>query len=115
MKKMNRKGFMLTETLIVATMLVSVLLVLYIQFKNINTNFSESYSYNSVGASYNLYNVKKYVENNNYSLLAEKLKTNSYIDLTSCLDTYFTSTDYCEILFNKLDIKQVIITNENIV
>ena len=34
MKKANDKGFMLTETLIVATMLITVLLVLYIQFKN---------------------------------------------------------------------------------
>ena len=114
MKKLNRKGFILTETLIVATMLVSVLLILYIEFKNVNTNFSESYSYNAIGASYNLYNVKKYVETSNYSAMAEYLKTNDYIDLTSCPNLYFDSLDYCEILFKKLGIKKVIITNENL-
>ena len=65
MKKMNKRGFMLTETLIVATMLISVLLILYIQFKSVNRSFTSSFSYNTVGSSYNLYNANKYIEISN--------------------------------------------------
>lgn len=114
MKKLNNKGFMLTETLIVATMLITVLMILYVQFKNVNSSFNESFSYNTVGASYGLYNVKIYVEENNYSLIAEKLKSSDYVDLTDCNELFFENVDYCKLLFTKLNINQVIMTNENI-
>ena len=114
MKKMNKKGFMLTETLIVATMLISVLLILYIQFKTVNRSFTSSFSYNTVGSSYNLYNAKKYIEISNYSLIAEKLKVQDYVDLTDCPGMYFADTDYCETLFLRLGVKKLLMTNENI-
>ena len=114
MKKMNKKGFMLTETLIVATMLISVLLILYIQFKSVNRSFTSSFSYNTVGSSYNLYNAKKYIEISNYSLMAEKLKIQDYVDLTECPGMYFADTNYCETLFLKLGVKKLIMTKENI-
>ena len=42
MKKLGKKGFMLTETLIVSTMLITVLLILYVQFKNVTRSFYAS-------------------------------------------------------------------------
>lgn len=114
MKKIGKKGFMLTETLIVSTMLVTVLLILYVQFKNVTRSFYASFTYNTVGSSYNLYNAKLYIEQSNYSLIVEKLKTNDYVDLTECPGTYFTNTDYCETLFTKLGITKIIMTNENL-
>lgn len=114
MKKLGKKGFMLTETLIVSTMLITVLLILYVQFKNVTRSFYASFTYNTVGSSYNLYNAKLYIEQSNYSLIAEKLKTNDYIDLTDCPGSYFTHTDYCETLFAKLGITKIIMTNENL-
>ncbi len=114
MRKLDKKGFMLTETLIVSTMLIAVLVILYVQFKNVTRSFYESFTYNTVGSSYNLYNAKLYIEQSNYSMIAEKLKNSSYVDLTNCPGTYFTNTDYCETLFNKLGIKKLIMTNENL-
>ena len=114
MKKLGKKGFMLTETLIVSTMLITVLLILYVQFKNVTRSFYASFTYNTVGSSYNLYNAKLYIEQSNYSLIAEKLKTNNYIDLTECPGSYFTNTNYCETLFTKLGITKIIMTNENL-
>lgn len=114
MKKLNKKGFMLTETLIVSTMLVAVLLILYVQFKNVTRSFYTSFNYDTVGSSYNLYNAKLYIEQSNYSLIAEKLKTSDYVDLTSCPGIYFTNTEYCEALFSKLGVKKIIMTNENL-
>ncbi len=114
MKKLGKKGFMLTETLIVSTMLITILIILYVQFKNVTRSFYASFTYNTVGSSYNLYNAKLYIEQSDYSLIAEKLKTNTYIDLTDCPGSYFTSTDYCETLFTKLGVTKIIMTNENL-
>ena len=113
MRKLDKKGFMLTETLIVSTMLIAVLIILYVQFKNVTRSFYESFTYNTVGSSYNLYNAKLYIEQSNYSMIAEKLKNNNYVDLTNCPGIYFTNTNYCETLFKKLGIKKIIMTNEN--
>ncbi len=114
MKKLGKKGFMLTETLIVSTMLITILIILYVQFKNVTRSFYASFTYNTVGSSYNLYNAKLYIEQSDYSLIAEKLKTNTYIDLTDCPGSYFTNTDYCETLFTKLGVTKIIMTNENL-
>jgi competence protein ComGC len=114
MTKLNKKGFMLTETLIVSTMLIGVLLILYVQFKNVTRSFSESFTYNTIDSSYNLYNAKLYIEKSNYSLIAEKLKSTTYVDLTDCSSMYFSNTTYCQSLFTKLGIKKIIMTNENI-
>ena len=61
MKKLNKKGFMLTETLIVATMLITILLVMYVQFKTVIRSYQQSFKYNTINNLYSLYNVKKYV------------------------------------------------------
>lgn len=114
MKKMNKKGFMLTETLIVSTMIITVLIVLYVQFKNVSRSFNDSFTYGAIGSSYNLYNAKLYVEQSNYSLMASKLTNDDYVDLTACPPSLFSETNYCSSLFSKLGIEQIIITNEDI-
>ena len=48
MKKKNNKGFMLVETLIVATFLVTTLLFIYVQFNNITRTYDTSFRYNTV-------------------------------------------------------------------
>lgn len=114
MKKMNKKGFMLTETLIVSVMIITVLLVLYVQFKNVSKNFEDTFNYDSIGSSYNLYNAKLYIEQSNYSLLASKLTNEEYVDITNCPNGVFSNTEYCTSLFSNLEIKQLLITNENL-
>ena len=50
---------MLTETLIVATMLITILLVMYVQFKTVIRSYQQSFKYNTVNNLYSLYNIKK--------------------------------------------------------
>ena len=52
MKKLNKKGFMLTETLIVATMLITILLVMYVQFKTVIRSYQQSFKYNTINNSF---------------------------------------------------------------
>ena len=50
--KKNEKGFVLLETLIVTTFVVSTLIFLYTQFSNIKTSYDASFRYNTVEGLY---------------------------------------------------------------
>ena len=71
MKKNNKKGFMLAETLIVSTFIVGVLLFIYIQLRNINNNYSKALAYNDVTAIYSANNIRNFLLQDNY----EEIKT----------------------------------------
>ncbi len=104
MKKRFNKGFVLTETLIVSTMLVTVLVLMYSQFKNVTKSYDQSFQYNKVDSLYALYNVKKYIQKENYVTLAARLQTNEYVDIKTCSGIYFSSTMYCRELMSSLNI-----------
>src|SRR5574344_1029800 len=96
MKKLNNKGFMLTETLIVSTLIITVLLVVYIQFRSINRKINNSYDYDAVSSLYNLYNFKLYIEQENFSTIVGRLDLEDYVDITDCSSIYFKNDDYCK-------------------
>lgn len=112
MKKYNNRGYMLVETLVATTVIVTTLLLLYVQFVNITNNYEEGFSYNSVNNMYAVSNIQKYILEDGYERLVTGLETNEYIDITSCPATYFTDRDYCLSLFSGLKVKQVLFTNE---
>ena len=114
MKKLSSKGFMLTETLIVATMLVTVLLIMYVQFKTVIRSYQQSFKYNTVNNLYSLYNVKKYIEREKYNIMATRLNTSTYVDLSSCSNLYFNETSYCEQLLDSLNIEELYLVKENV-
>ncbi|MEG0137475.1 MAG: hypothetical protein RR708_00610 [Bacilli bacterium] len=114
MKKDKNKGFMLTETLIVSTMLITVLLLMYVQFKNVIRSYDQSFTYNTINGMYGLYNVKKYIEQENFDIMASRLITDEYVDITECSSIYFKVPSYCNQLFESLDIKKIYLAKENI-
>ena len=59
MKKLNNKGFMLVEILVVSVFISTVLVVLFVQFKKINKSYEVSFNYNTVDGLYLLDNVKR--------------------------------------------------------
>jgi len=61
MKKLNNKGFLLVETIVVATFTLTVLIALFLQFKNLLVSYNSSYNYNTIEGIYNLNTVKNYV------------------------------------------------------
>ncbi|MBR2832903.1 MAG: hypothetical protein IKE75_00420 [Bacilli bacterium] len=68
MKKNYNKGFLLVETLVVSTFCLTILVILFLQFKNLIINYNTSFKYNSVENIYNLNVVKKYLKNNRIRL-----------------------------------------------
>lgn len=85
--KNNKKGFMLTETLVVSTLVSVVLVSLYLQFNTVIKNFNRSSNYNKVGDLYALYNVEKIIK-----------KDNNYQFYGALKSKFDNSTKYLEIM-----------------
>lgn len=114
MKKINSKGFMLTETLIVSILLIVILLTIYVQFKKVNRSVENSFSYNTVSSLYNLYNVKLYLEQEKFSGIVARLAEEDYVELTDCSESLFERPSYCKNVFSSVGIKRIFATNENL-
>lgn len=116
MKKINNKGFMLTETLVVAAFVIATLVFLYTQFRTVNRSYSTSFKYNNAEELYALGNMSDYLKLNGISMVGSVATSSSehYLDITSCSDSFLSETSYCNALVNTLGIKQVIVTEENL-
>ncbi len=114
MKKINRMGFMLAETLLVTAFVAGVLIYAFIQFTNLNKNYEYSYMYNSINELYLLEDVKDYILSDNNSL--EKIKSglisSDYVELNDC--SIFTDKEYCKKLFDIINIDNIIVANNYI-
>lgn len=113
MKKLDSKGFLLTELLVTATLVSTVLIFLYTQFYTIKRSYDTSFKYNTVNGLYALSNVRSFLEENDIYILTQGLNTTSYIDLKN--DNLQTAnTTYFNELMTGLNIKYLIFTNQNI-
>ena len=63
MNKKSNKGFLLAESLIVTTFVLTVLIYLFAQFKNLMIEYKNNYRYNTVENIYNLGSLGKYIDN----------------------------------------------------
>lgn len=113
MKKLDSKGFLLTELLVTATLVSTVLIFLYTQFYTIKRSYDTSFKYNTVNGLYALSNVRSFLEENDIYILTQGLNTTPYIDLkNNNLQT--ANTTYFNELMTGLNIKYLIFTNQNI-
>ncbi len=115
--KKNNRGFLLAESLVVSTFVLTVLILLYIQFNNLTTNYKNSYNYNNVESIYDLSSVSNYLLNNNYNLSNQLTASKPYVIVYkngSCnMDAGIIDT-FCDNLINKMDAKTVIYTSSDI-
>ncbi|MGE5455509.1 MAG: hypothetical protein ACM3O4_00160 [Ignavibacteriales bacterium] len=118
MKKINNKGFMLVETLVVATLIISILIYLFVQFQTIIKSYNSSFTYNTVDAVYGVSNIRNYILNDGYEELKafqdSTSNVNGYIDITNCSADYFEESEYCLTLFDQLNVKKVIFTDSDL-
>lgn len=113
MKKLDSKGFLLTELLVTATLVSTVLIFLYTQFYTIKRSYDTSFKYNTVNGLYALSNVRSFLEENDIYILTQGLNTTSYIDLKNG-NLQTANTAYFNELMTGLNIKYLIFTNQNI-
>ena len=119
MKKFNNKGFLLVETLVSATFVLTVLIILFLQFKNLIINYNNSYKYNTVENVYTLGSIKNYLINNG-NLNEFDFGGESYIKIAdenskTCqnLPENFMNQTFCDILIESSNIKTIIYTDES--
>lgn len=105
MKKNNEKGFMLIETLLVSIFVASTLIYLYIQFSNLNKNYNNSFTYNTVEGMYALEDVKEYLNLNIESVRNEIFDNTYSADICSILP----DSEYCTNLLEKENITTLIV------
>ena len=104
MSKMNNKGFLLAESLIVTTFVLTVLVFLFIQFKNIMINNRKNYVYNKVSDIYNLGSL-------NDCFVANKIGSDWGFDSRINVDAIDIR---CQDIANEMGLKYVIYTNSDI-
>ena len=110
MKKMNNKGFLLAESLVVSTFVLTVLILLFVQFKTLFSSYEDSYDYNTVEGIYNLNTMKKYINSNKKEALQGKVNSSGYLVIVEdsrCKDL-FNDLGYCDTLAREMGLKTLI-------
>ena len=114
MKKSNKKGFVLAETIAVSVVIMTSLVIIYTQFMSISKSYARTFTYNSVNNLYLVNNIKNYIKSDGLNNLISALSNSNYVDITSCSTDYFTEYIYCETLMDNLNVRQVIFTKTNL-
>ena len=114
MKKNNKNGFILAETIAVSTVVLTSLVILYTQFVTINNSYSTSFKYNGINELFLTNNIREYIKEDGLDYLIKSLNTNSYIDFTDCSNEYFIEYIYCKTLLDTSSVKTILFTNENV-
>ena len=68
MKKVDNKGFLLSEALIVSTFVLTVIALIFVQFKGVMVNFKKQYTYNNVENIYSLGALAEFFTKNNVAI-----------------------------------------------
>ena len=114
MKKSNKKGFILAETIAVSVVIMTCLVIVYTQFMTISKSYSRTFTYNSVNNLYLVNNIKNFIKKDGIDKMIETLDSVKYIDITSCSTDYFIEYASCRSLIENSNIKQIIFTRQNL-
>ncbi|MDD3392801.1 MAG: hypothetical protein PHE54_04605 [Bacilli bacterium] len=116
MKKVQKNGFMLAETLIVSVFVLTTLVVIYAQFRMINSSYSYTFKYNTVNNIYLTDELRSYLNEDITSDLLNDLESvdEKFIEISYCQSKYINNTNYCNNLFDILEINQVLITKDDL-
>ncbi len=112
MKKSNKNGFILAETIAISVVIMTSLVIIYTQFRIVSNSYFKTFNYNSVNNLYLTNNVKEFIKTQSIDELKKMLDNADYVDLTSC--AYFTEYIYCEALFDSIGANKVIFTKEDL-
>ena len=112
MNRMNNRGFLLAESLVVSTFVLTILIFLFVQFRNVVTNYKTTYSYNNVESIYNLGSFSNYISTNNIKIdtSSDKPYTIIYKDNTCQLNV----NTFCDDMLEAMNAKLVIYTSSDI-
>lgn len=110
MKKSN-EGFILIETLVVSTFILTTLVFLYVQFSNVKRSYDISFRYNTINDLYYAKELSNYLRSDGYQIIASQVNSNNYLDITNCI----YSGELCSKIKDKIKAKQIIYVNSSII
>lgn len=117
----NNKGFLLAESLVVSTFVITVLLFLFVQFQNLMTTYKNNMKYNSPKALYSLGTVSNYLSSdpNNLTVLNNNLNSQKYFLVYDkanggCSTLLSLDQSYCNTLFEDADISKLYYTKSDL-
>ena len=114
MKKNNKKGFILAETIAVSVIIMTSLVIVYTQFATLNNSYKTSFQYNNVNNLYLVNNLRNFIKDDGLDRLIQLLDNNEYVDITSCPSYLFDEYLYCRLLVDSSNMKTVLFTKEDI-
>ncbi len=95
-KKINNKGFMLAETLIVSLFVMSTFSMLYVNILPLIAEYETEQKYNTVEATYNTHWARKIILDGLGEDYFTKVIDNGYLDVSDCfLYTRNNMEDWC--------------------
>lgn len=110
MKKSN-EGFILIETLVVSTFILTTLVFLYVQFSNVKRSYDISFRYNTINDLYYAKELSNYLKSDGYQIITSQVNSNNYLDITNCI----YSGELCSKIKDKIKAKQIIYVNSSII
>ena len=110
-RRLNNKGYAMTEALIVSAVVLTALLLIYLQFTKLNSAYGEQYYYNNVNGIYSLNQIATYIASEDNTNLISDLAT--YVDITSCNSRYFTNEKYCKMIMSASNVDYIFFTFNN--
>lgn len=113
MKKLNNKGFLLVETLIVSVFVLSICLILYRNGMPVIQEYEKRENYDDIDSIYNADTLREFIvnENTNIQTILNEVENNGYKIITC--DT-LSNKDKCNKLTSALNIDKIIISKWNI-
>lgn len=120
MKKNNNYGFMLIETLLVSTFVLSVLTYLFLQFSALKRSYDDSFRYDTVPNLYALKNINKYItKQNGYTTLINTPDTPENLELLQTLGyteflCAFISGASCDYFVRDMNVDKIYLVKDSI-
>ncbi len=101
--KLNNKGFMMAEVIIVSAIIITTMVSLYAGFNRVYSTYNERNTFFSSDGIYALKTFEDfYINEQIMNKIANSLITNDYIDLTNCDNTTYYQTAYQKTLCNQI-------------
>lgn len=108
MKKFNRKGFILAETLVVTVFLMVIFSMLYSNFYPLIGEYEKRETYDDVDGKYSIYWIKKLIEDSSYKPAADALNNFDRLGYMRFECKYMASDDEkqetCRLLVKELEV-----------
>lgn len=109
MKKLNNKGFVLAETLVVATFVMGIFAIFYNNFYPLMSEYEKRETYDDIDSKYSVFWIKRLIQLNSYNAtnMINNVNSNGFYRFT-CNDIMDADRKkICDALLEKLEVSKV--------